>query len=154
MTVMQTILFAFGLLCAAAMSTADWRHRIIPDVFLFPFLLAGLILGAFDALPWVSGGIAESAIAAAIGYGLAFGMSILFKLKARGRAAREPIGMGDIKLLAAGGIWLGVTGLSIALITACVLGYVWGLRAKQKFVPFAPFFFVGAGLAIAALMLF
>jgi len=152
MMALQIILFIFGIGMAAAMSAADWRHRLIPDVFLFPFLLAGLLLSAHGALPWV--GIEESAIAAIIGYGLAFGMNILFKLKTQNSKLKtDPIGMGDIKLLAAGGIWLGVTGLSIALVVACALGYIWGLRAKQKFVPFAPFFFAGAGAAIVFLLI-
>ena len=153
MMMIQAILFIFAAAMATAMSVADWRHRLIPDVFLFPFILAGLLLSANGWLPWTD--IGESAIAAVIGYGLAFGINVLFKkLKTQNSKLKtDPIGMGDIKLLGAGGIWLGVTGLSIALVIACALGYIWGFRAKQKFVPFAPFFFAGAVVAIGFLLI-
>ncbi|MCL2018069.1 MAG: A24 family peptidase [Alphaproteobacteria bacterium] len=149
------------------MSITDWRERIIPDVFLFPFLLTGTILVAFDALPWIMGGITDSAIAAVTGYSLAFVLNILFKIKAKTESkshrnpshalrlaphVHDPIGMGDIKLLAAGGLWLGVTGLSIALVAACATGWIWGRCKGQKFVPFAPFFFTGAVLSIIVMM--
>jgi len=62
---------------------------------------------------------------------------------------QDTIGFGDIKLLAVGGIWLGTSGLSVAVITACVLGVVWAVIRKKRFVPFAPFFIVGMVGAIA-----
>jgi len=128
------------------MSIWDWRKRIIPDVYLFPFLLIGLIIVAF--FPWFFD-IGTAAIAASIGYVLSLGMGWAFKKK-----SPEAIGLGDVKLLAAGGIWLGITGLAIALITACVLGGIWGLRKKQKFIPFAPFFFAGVLVAIISMLIF
>lgn len=154
----NVFLFLGAAYCAAMMAVADWRHRLIPDVYLFPFLLVGIMLAANGALPWTD--MNESAIAGIIGYGLAFGLNLLFKIRKKSeirnrksQITHDPIGMGDIKLLAAGGIWLGVTGLSIALVAACAVGYIWGRRAKQKFVPFAPFFFAGAAVAIGALLL-
>ena len=187
MLIFQIILFVFAAAMAAAMSIADLRARIIPDVFLFPFLLAGLLLavlpfGGFagGGLPWVAGGVLESVIAGCIGYGLGIGMSFMFKLRLKSEERRakvknndsklktsnppalcalrsstsaEPIGMGDIKLLAAGGIWMGVTGLAIALIASCAFGYIWGLCRRQKYIPFAPFFFIGGTVAIAALLI-
>jgi len=167
---LQIILFVFATFCAVAMSVVDWRQRLIPDVFLFPFLLAGLVLASNGALTWVSGGITESAIAAVVGYGLGTVMNFIFKKFAVDKdknsdkagataehctlhSEHSPIGMGDIKLLAVGGLWLGITGLSITLVVSCALGYIWGLRAKQKFVPFAPFFFAGAALAIVVLLI-
>jgi prepilin signal peptidase PulO-like enzyme (type II secretory pathway) len=60
----------------------------------------------------------------------------------------DPIGFGDVKLLAAGGIWLGATGLAVAIAVACAAGGIWGLCKKQKYIPFAPFFFVGAIIAL------
>jgi prepilin signal peptidase PulO-like enzyme (type II secretory pathway) len=136
------------------MSAADWRARIIPDVFLFPFMLTGLVLGVTGyGLPWIPGGIFESVIAACIGYALGAVLNIIFKIRKKQNTNNEqrttnndydPIGMGDIKLLGAGGIWLGVVGLSWAVAGACILGIIWGLARRQKYVPFAPFFFVGA----------
>ncbi|MCL2737646.1 MAG: A24 family peptidase [Alphaproteobacteria bacterium] len=152
MAIIHSILFLFAAYFAVKMSLSDFQSRIIPDVFLFPFLIIGLLLSVGGALPWT--GIEESAVAAAVGYGLAFVINAAFKrLKKRAKNAHDPIGMGDIKLLAAGGIWLGISGLSVALIAACILGYIWGRAHKQKFVPFAPFFFAGMAVAMAIMSL-
>jgi prepilin signal peptidase PulO-like enzyme (type II secretory pathway) len=186
MTIILTLLLILAGFCAVMMSVHDWRARIIPDVYLFPFMLIGLIVVVF--FPWFFS-IAESVIAAVIGYGLSFGTGWIFRKFAERRAKTpsgvredvnsyklkdnipttnyqlptstpcalrsanfiEPIGLGDVKLLAAGGVWLGITGLAIALIVSCVAGGIWGLRRKQKFIPFAPFFFVGMICAFIAL---
>jgi prepilin signal peptidase PulO-like enzyme (type II secretory pathway) len=58
--------------------------------------------------------------------------------------------MGDVKLLAAGGIWLGTAGLALAIVISCAAGAIWGLAKKQKYIPFAPFFIGGAIMALLA----
>lgn len=66
----------------------------------------------------------------------------------RNPTADSPIGMGDIKLIAVGGLWCGPTGLAISLIFACIFGALWAYRKKQKFIPFAPFFILGGFLSL------
>ena len=146
MLIIFAILLVAAAFCAAMMSIHDWRQRIIPDVYLFPFLLIGLIVVSF--FPWFFDA-SESAIAGAVGYALGAGAGWLFKLM---KKEKQPIGLGDVKLLAAGGIWLGLTGLAIALIASTILGGIWGLRLRQKFIPFAPFFFAGAICSLIALL--
>ena len=65
--------------------------------------------------------------------------------------ADTPIGMGDIKLLATGGLWLGLNGLAIALVCACIFGGIWARVHRQHFIPFAPFFIAGAILSLIAI---
>lgn len=130
------ILLLAAVFCAVMMCRQDLKNRIIPDIYLFPFMLIGLLVVAF--FPWFFD-FGESVIAGSIGYGLGIIMGMLFKKK-----SPDAIGMGDVKLMAVGGIWLGVSGLAISLIISCVLGGVWGMLKKQKFIPFAPFFFFGA----------
>ena len=138
------IFLAIALLCAWKISVADWRRRIIPDVYLFPLFLIGLIITVF--FPW-PGNIADSVIAAFAGYILTSLIGFLFE-KINNKKGRKsyisPIGMGDIKLISAGGIWLGTTGLAISLVVSCLAGILWGKAKKQKFIPFAPFF-IGSG---------
>jgi len=147
MTIFAIILILIAVYCALGMSIVDWRHRLIPDVYLFPFMLVGILLVAMDALPWTN--IMYSAIAGFFGYFMAFFLNILFRKKTK---KDDAIGMGDIKLLGASGVWLGVFGLSIALIISCILGYIWGRRNGQEFVPFAPFFFAGMLVSIGFLL--
>ncbi|GHT57999.1 hypothetical protein FACS18945_3380 [Bacteroidia bacterium] len=95
-------------------------------------------------MQWL-GGVGDAVLSAAVGYLLGFIMYIVFK---RIYKKDEPIGFGDVKLLAAGGAWLGLTLLPYAIVVAAILGAAWGLTRKQRFVPFAPFFFAGAIIAL------
>jgi len=157
MTIITIALLALALILALLMSIVDWRERLIPDIYLFPFMLIGMLLVALGTLPWTTP--VYSAIAGLFAYFLTFGINQLFKMrnqkihnKKRIVHGLDAIGMGDIKLLGAGGIWLGVAGLPAAVIVACVIGYVWGVRNKERFVPFAPFFFVGALVSMAIML--
>lgn len=148
-----TVLFAGAAWCMYKIAIADWRRRIIPDAFLFPLMIAGLIVATFYA-PWPHG-IKTAVAGGVIGYALAAGVGFLFDLRMRKKApdATPPIGMGDIKLIFTGGIWLGPTGLGWALAAACLFGYIWGHRKKQKYIPFAPFFIAGGILSFISILI-
>lgn len=142
------ILLLGSIYCAYKISVADFRRRIIPDVYLFPFLIMGLLIVTF--FPWISS-VSDSAIAAAFGYSIGTIIGFIFEKTKKQKNEFSPIGMGDVKLLAAGGIWLGMTGLAIAIVISCIIGIIWGLRKKQKYIPFAPFFFIGGILSLISL---
>ena len=133
--------------CAWKICVADFRRRIIPDAYSFPLMLMGLLVVVF--FPWVCT-ISDAAVGAAFGYGLAAIAGFIFDyfLKRKNPDADSPIGMGDIKLMGAAGLWLGTWGLAAALILACIGGYTWGLIQKQKYIPFAPFLISGGILAL------
>ena len=116
------LLFAGALACAIAISVADFRRRIIPDAYLMPLFLIGLLI--VNIVPgWICSP-RVSAIGAVTGYALAAGVGFIFDLVRRRNNpnADSPIGMGDIKLLATGGLWLGPNGLAIALVLSCIFG--------------------------------
>ena len=133
-----------AIFCAIRMSSNDFKHRIIPDVYLFPFLFAGLLITTFFTWPVT---IADSVIGGAMGYCLGLIVGFVFEHFTK-HAKYPPIGMGDIKLLGAGGIWLGTMGLAIAMAFACVFSLIWCRTKKQKYVPFAPFFLIGGFLSL------
>ena len=133
-----------AIFCAFRMATADFRRRIIPDVYLFPFMFAGLLTVTF--FPWPVT-IGDSVIGGAMGYCLGLIIGFIFE-RIKKDQKYPPIGMGDIKLLGAGGIWLGTMGLSIAMIISCVLAFLWNWRKKEKYIPFAPFFLIGGFLSL------
>lgn len=143
------IFFSFVLIgavfCAYRMATADFRRRIIPDVYLFPFLFAGLLTATF--FPWPIT-IADSVVGGAMGYCLGLIVGFIFERLAKKAEKYPPIGMGDIKLLGAGGIWLGTMGLGIAMLISCVLAFIWNLKKHEKYIPFAPFFLIGGFLSL------
>lgn len=135
-----------SLWLAWKISVSDFKRRIIPDVYLFPLMLIGLLFVVF--FPWICS-IQESVLGAVFGYMLASITGFLFS-KIRPEID-SPIGMGDIKMLSAGGLWLGVTGLSIALILSCIFGSAWGVYKKQKYIPFGPFFIISSFLTLIIL---
>ena len=140
-----------AIYCALQISIADIRRRIIPDVYLFPLLLIGFIfITYFD---WfISPQL--GAISAALAYAMTAIIGYLFEKSnyiKKQKNSYPPIGMGDIKLLAVGGLWLGMTGLSVAIIAATLISAIWGWRQKQRFIPFAPFFFIGAILSLLSM---
>lgn len=130
--------------CAIRMATNDFKHRIIPDVYLFPFLFAGLLITNF--FPWPIT-VSDSVIGGATGYCLGLIAGFIFEHLQK-KQKYPPIGMGDIKLLGAGGIWLGTMGLAVAMVFASLLSLIWGHRKKQKYIPFAPFFLMGGFLSL------
>lgn len=153
MIIFYIILFLIAGYCVFQMCRWDIRTRLIPDVYLFPFLLIGFVVSPI--LPWISGGPAESAIIALTSYGLALGISSVFEILKRHQKKNdtgEAIGLGDIKLIAAGSVWLGATGLCITIIISALVASVWCWRTGNKFVPYAPFFVVGAICALITLL--
>ncbi len=144
-------LLAGSLWCAWRISVADFRRRIIPDAYLFPLMLAGMLAAAF--VPnWVCDA-RGAAIGAAFGYaiGAITGFAFDYSMRRKNPNAPTPIGMGDIKLLGVGGVWMGPTGLAAALVMACISGAIWARVKKQNFIPFAPFFLGGALLTLLAM---
>ncbi|MBO5946758.1 MAG: prepilin peptidase [Alphaproteobacteria bacterium] len=141
------LLLIGAIACALLISVADFRRRIIPDAYLFPLMLIGLILIVFFGFPV---GIRDAVIGATFGYTMSaiIGFAFDYFIRRRTPDAIPPIGMGDIKLIGVGGLWLGTSGLSMALIVACITGAMWARTKKQKFIPFAPFFLLGGILSL------
>ena len=137
-----------AIYCAIRMAMADFRRRIIPDVYLFPFLFAGLLTTAF--FPWPIT-IFDSVVGGAMGYCLGLIVGFIFT-KIKHEQKYPPIGMGDIKLLGAGGIWFGTLGLAISMVISCVLAYIWNWKKHEQYIPFAPFFLIGGFLSLIIIL--
>ena len=135
---MLTFAYIISIICIAFITVEDFRKRLIPDVWLWPLFLSGLFLFHDRA---------EHVAAAILGY--AIGFLLLWAMR---WYKKDALGLGDIKLLSAAGLWLGIDGLSRAVIFACVIGIVYGLIRKQRFIPFAPFLFAGAGIYLLTQM--
>ena len=97
----------------AVATFTDLRSRRIPNWLVLPFLAAGLVVNA-----WLHGwhGAAQSLAGFAVGAAI-FGL--LFCLGG--------MGMGDVKLCAAIGAWVGPTQLMIALVITGLAGGVMAL---------------------------
>ncbi len=103
------------------------------------------LIGRGDPLLMALGGAVASA-------GLALGIALAYA----GVRKREGFGMGDVKLLAAIGVFLGLYGvmvLFIASVLGAVVGVVHGVRCERGLLaklPFGPYLALGAVIVTAA----
>lgn len=148
------------LLCTTlvALALIDFEHGLLPDRLTLGLLWAGL---AFSLAPKPSAahmpgllpfpGPAEAIAGAIAGYAFLW----LFNCAWRILRKRDGLGLGDCKLLAAMGAWIGLSGLPLALAPAAVAGALAGLamiamgRASLSAeVPFGPFLAAGGMFAL------
>ena len=114
---------AIFLSCAAIIAADDYRYRIVPDLVLVIVFATGAFYGF-----WTAGRSGEGwletlpalAFRSAVP-GLSALAAALFYRFFRGR---EGLGLGDVKLMAAAGIWLPVTGSFYALAAASIAALV------------------------------
>jgi leader peptidase (prepilin peptidase)/N-methyltransferase len=138
-----TLYYCAFIAALVAVTFIDLDFRLIPDAISFP----GLAVGVFFS-PFVPGlGILSSLEGVAVGGGFFFAMRFLYERFTN----REGIGLGDVKLLAMIGAFLGVGGAIATVMISSIVGSIVGLTiaAIQKknlklALPYGPFLTVGA----------
>ena len=149
MTALTLDIVFVGILIFA--SIYDIEHYVLPDEA--GLALAGLgMISAFvtDTLQPL-----DAVVGAALGGSILFATRLIFSLLRH----EEGLGLGDVKWFAAGGLWIGWSGIGPALMIATVAGLVaYGLRAirtrrfdRTTLLPFGPF--LSFGIASVHLML-
>ncbi len=110
------------VLCAAlfAVSWVDLDWRIIPDVISLPGIAVGVAAAAF-AMPDI--GWKDSLYGMALGGGLFFAIGEAY----RWLRGKEGMGMGDVKLLAMIGAFLGWQGVIFTIFVGSILGAIGGV---------------------------
>lgn len=121
----------------AIVTLTDLEQRIIPN----KVLLAGAILCIAIAAPTDPGGLPERAIAAAAGGGVLFLVVLAYP---------QGMGLGDVKLTATMGLFLGralAPAILIALLAGSAVGLALiarhGAKARRMAIPFGPFLALG-----------
>lgn len=113
------LLAGLGLL--AALCVIDLRVRLLPDRLVLPFALAGV---AFHILM----NAAYLSPAAMVGGALiGFGSLYLIRAAANRFYGMDALGLGDVKLMGAAGLWLGPDMITVALMTGALAGLAHGL---------------------------
>lgn len=127
-----------GLLAA---SIIDARTQRIPDAINAALALLGLGYAALDQR------LLDALIGAAVGYIMIWGVNAFY----RARRGHDGVGMGDAKLLAAGGAWVGWFGVPFVVLVASsaalVLLAAWRVTGRRidptDRIAFGPFIAAG-----------
>jgi leader peptidase (prepilin peptidase)/N-methyltransferase len=128
----------------AVVTLTDLERRIIPN----KVLIAGAVLCLAIALPTDPGGMPERLIAAAVAGGLLFLVVLAYP---------AGMGLGDVKLTATMGLFLGRAvgpAILIALLAGSLVGVALlvrhGSRARKMAIPFGPFLALGGVVGLLA----
>jgi leader peptidase (prepilin peptidase)/N-methyltransferase len=144
---LAAILFCCLMVVLAAI---DIEHMLLPDRITLPGIALGLALQLW--VPW-AGGVKGAALGAVLGGGILLAISGAWYLL-RGE---EGMGLGDVKMLAMVGAFLGWKGVVVTLFASTLSGAAVGLvlarRSREGLkakVPFGAFLSLGALLALFA----
>ena len=137
---------AAALWTLLALAALDLRAQLLPDALVFPLLWLGLLANGAGLLVPVQ----QALWGVVAGYGALWAVRRIHLA----RTGTEGLGLGDCKLFAACGAWVGFAQLSLALFGACALtaaGWLlWRLRGRRlRRLAFGP----GLCAALAVLLL-
>ncbi|MBI2828150.1 MAG: prepilin peptidase [Acidobacteria bacterium] len=126
----------------------DLRHRILPNIITLPGIAAGFGASWFLPPGWIS-----SLVGIAGGGGILYAIAELY-YRVRGR---EGLGMGDVKMLAMIGAFLGWPLMVLTLVLASFAGSIVGVAliasgrgGMQAALPFGTFLALGSLVAAVA----
>jgi leader peptidase (prepilin peptidase)/N-methyltransferase len=120
----------------------DLEHHLLPNVITLPGIVAGFLFGCFTEPGWTG-----SLAGIALGGGLLFAIAEVY-YRIRGE---EGLGMGDVKMLAMIGAFLGWKLTMVTLMLASICGSVIGVvviatrrGSMRSALPFGTFLALGA----------
>lgn len=151
---------AFILICLTA-SRIDFKASIIPNEINYLFILSGLVLGFITHYPLSAGAtnllnpgqFFVALMGALVGGGLFFAMAVISPLI----YGKPALGMGDVKLMAGVGAWLGTKLVLFTIAVGSMIGAFIGTglmiyrgQSLRTEIPFGPFLCTGAVLGLVA----
>ena len=135
-----TVKWLFFTCLILVLTITDLRVRLLPDLVTWPGFAAGLVLSAFvppsdgfaQTLSWRllhqrfqpnAAGLLDGILGAAFGSFLLWGLAAGYKLVRK----REGMGMGDVKMMAMVGAFVGLRGTFWTILLGSLLGSVIGV---------------------------
>ncbi len=104
-----------------ALSIIDLKHWILPDELNLALGITGIAFHIFTAYRFL--GIEDMLLGAALGAGLLY----VIRYFSNRHYGRDTLGLGDVKLLGAAGLWLGLEGTLEAITLGAFAGLLHGL---------------------------
>ena len=160
LTIIAILSLLGGLTMLIALSIVDLRTRLLPNEMVLGFATLGFIFHLTTLSAYVSP--TNIALGGAIGF-----LSLyLIRAAANRIYGEDALGLGDVKLMGAGGVWLGPDMIMIAMSVGAALSLIHGFfvamrdaqknKTKPDFanlkIPAGPGF--AAGITIAGAMAF
>jgi leader peptidase (prepilin peptidase) / N-methyltransferase len=144
-------LLASRLVLAAALIVLfaiDLEHHILPNVITLPGIVVGFLFSLAAPPGWPA-----SLVGIALGAGLLYGIAAAYYLVRR----EEGLGMGDVKMLAMVGAFLGWKAVLLTIVLSSLAGAVIGMamvvsgRGNLRYaLPFGTFLAIGALVSMLA----
>jgi leader peptidase (prepilin peptidase)/N-methyltransferase len=103
------------------LSVCDLKTRLLPNEMVLGFATLGLVFHMTTMARFIS--IENIALGGIMGFSILFVIRVI----ANRHYKEDALGMGDVKLLGAAGIWLGPDGIVIAMGGGAVLALLHGL---------------------------
>jgi len=139
----ETLVYFAFLSALIVITFIDLDLKIIPDVISLPGIVVGLAASFFLPYP----GVVDSLIGAVAGGGILLLVAWGYLLA----TGHEGMGMGDVKLLAMIGAFLGWKGVVVTLLFGSFIGALLGAvliiafgKGGRYAIPFGPFLALGA----------
>lgn len=131
------VIVLISICCVATFIDLD--HRIIPNKLVIFALVTALIFRVLN----YDASLMEIALGFLVGGGILLIIALL-----------GPMGGGDIKFMAAMGLWLGATKVLLAITISFVFGALVGvllialkIKSRKDYIPFGPFLSLGSIIA-------
>lgn len=152
------VLSGLFVLMTLAIARIDWEFAIIPNELSYGMILGGLLVGVVPHYPLALGGTIPSwdqLVLAVVGSVVGGGTFWLLAALSPLLYGRPALGMGDVKLMAGFGAWLGPGLVLFVMIVGSLLGAVIGTalvwsrgQSLRTEIPFGPFLCAAGVLAL------
>lgn len=143
------LLTALGLLLLLAY--IDFKTFLLPNIFVAPFAITGVLFHLVTNFYYLD--IKDVILGGVVGYGTLY----LIRMGGNKYYGQDSLGLGDVKLLGAAGLWLGFENVLFAMTIGAFAGLVHGLlyaliikiktgkpyNIKRLIIPAGPGFVIG-----------
>lgn len=151
MEIVALLCLVIAVILLVVLTVIDFKTFLLPNIYVAPFALLGVAFHLITDFYYLS----PSALL--IGGVAAYGILYAIRYLGSKYYGEEALGLGDVKLLGASGLWLGLDGVLFAMTIGAAAGLIHGLiqayynkiKTKKPFsikrltIPAGPGFVVG-----------
>lgn len=142
---MSVLCLLIAVILLIVLAVIDFKTFLLPNIYVFPFAILGIAFHLLTDFYYLS-------FQGVIIGGLA-GYTLLWTIRFFGNKYydQDSLGLGDVKLLGASGLWLGLDGVLFAMTIGAFAGLIHGIlyaiikkvSLKRLQIPAGPGFVIG-----------